>query len=827
MSGWLLLAAAAVAAEGRPVPFDRDADWIGGLYQMRTIQVPTGPVALDFDPSAAPDVRVLPPGVPVTVPLTGTAATVYVMTVGSGDLRSTGVAADGELRYADGRVQALKWMVGEQIWPAWAGATGRGAEIVPLGVNVAGDTITASLLTVPTSWTDAALVSLTITARPGTVPMALAGITLSASPAVTPELPVVRTPGRVPLYRPSPAPPNPPIVGPVRVRDAHLVDPSGARLRFWGVNLVGAGNLPQDPEAFAAQLEGLGFNLVRLHHLDQEGVLPNPKRGEPGQPAALPAQLDRLDASFAALARHGIYSVVELMTLRSFRAGEGVPGFEGVPLGNKYANQIWPAWLEAEKAWARAVWGRVNPYTGRRYADDPAVAMVELSNENSLVVGWSSGALERLPKLHRDELDRQWNAWLRARYPNDARLAEAWSGSVHPGLQAGETLSLDSVARWPDARNRADQWPQARAADLVRFYAERERAHQAALARFVRDELGFTAPLICNTSFNVPAADALLADCDVIDVHLYWDPIYESTVFTNLSLVETPIASRVLEELSGCQADKPCVLGELQHSYPNQYAHEAPLVWAALASRQDLDAVTWFAWSHDTPDLVVDGPSGALDLRGRLDTLVQMPVAAALFRSGAVPAAAGRHVRWWTPDGILRDLAEQPGLWLTPQVGREGILRSVVRTAFGAGVSGEPGAEAGAPPVAWGRQGFTIDTPGLAAVVGREGAVGPYGVSLDTFAATWMVDEGSGVRALWIVSHGERDGTVWTAGGPGPAVLGKGGYRVAPVTGTVWLAGRRRPSVTAPDGSRLTVRRAGEGWALQLVEASPGRFEIR
>ena len=89
----LALVAVAAAAEGRTIPFARDADWIGGLYQMRSTAAVTGPVAWDFEPSAAPDVRVLTPGTPVTVDLAGSAATVYVLTVGYGDLKNTGVAA--------------------------------------------------------------------------------------------------------------------------------------------------------------------------------------------------------------------------------------------------------------------------------------------------------------------------------------------------------------------------------------------------------------------------------------------------------------------------------------------------------------------------------------------------------------------------------------------------------------------------------------------------------------------------------------------------------------------------------------------------------------
>jgi hypothetical protein len=833
---------------------------VAPLFRMREVTPPAAPVPLAFDAHAAPDVVLLKsadaPGMPqeVEVPVGWAARTLYVLTAAQGGLDVRDIVADGEVRYADGRRQPLKWMVGEQAWPAWAGASGRGADPVFLGWNVAGDALTASLLTVDVAFPDAPIASVYLRSRPGPLSLALLALTTSDDAPVTVQARAERTPDadwydfRVPAALDAPLPIDPAyaVTGPatraVVVRDGHLAYADGGRARFWGINLVNKGSLPPAEVALtvATSLARAGFNLARPHHMDfeGEGSLLNPRRGEPGEPVALPEALDRMDHLFAELKAAGVYSYLETWTSRSFRPAEGLPAPQGLPVGNKYAPFFWPAYTEAKKAWVRALYDRVNPYTGLRYADDPAVALFEISNEDSLLVGWAGGALDRLPAAHRDRLDVLWNAWLRKRYGTDVRLTAAWKGALRAGLQLGETLSLDSVAREPSSRTRTDLYPAARAADLVRFYTELEAAHQAEMAHFLKDELHVKAPLVCNTSFGVPVADALLAACDVVDLHVYWDPIAEQNVFFDQSLVERPIHGRVLEELAWCQDGKPCTMSEVGHSWPNRYGQEAPLVWSSLAARQDLDAVVWFAYAHGAFDPAPDGPAGALDLAGRFSSWVQMPTASALFRSGAVPAPARRYVRWWSADGLLRDLAEQPGLWIDPQVSYRAALDDVLRSAFGpTPPAPAPAAAPTASPVRWwpeaGR--YVVDTPTVQAIVGRTTTpiLDPRAgespdpdalrVVLARFAAVSLASlDGAPLGTshhalLTLAGRTEREGTLWSTGGPGLLAYGRGPARLERLPGFVDVRWPDRPEAWTLDprgtqADRVPVTRLGGGW---------------
>lgn len=806
----------------------------------------TPPVDLDWRWERSPDALTLPPGTPVEVPLPAGARVVHLLVAGAGPADSRGVAADGRLRFADGGAQTLRWRVGEEVSPAWGNVTGRWSEPLVLGSNPSGDLLAPSLISVEVGREEGP-VAVELTARAGALAVYLLAVTTSDTRSTLPHGAGVREP--FPSYDwrvagtletlPGRLPPTP---GPLRVQGRQFVDAEGRRARFWGVNLVQGGAVPPvelaDPEA--RTLAALGFNLVRLHHLDGEGLLLNPRRGEPGALPWDPAALDRLDRFVAALARRGVYVVLPAMTRRSFRAGE-VSDPAGVPVGYKYVAAFRDDWLEAEKAQLRALWDRVNPYTGRRHLDEPQVAWLELNNENGLGQAWAAGALERLPRPHRDTVDAAWNTWLRARYGTDTRLAAAWTGGDRAGLLAGETLALGSVAREPTSRSRADLFPTQRAVDLVAFYAEAEARHLDALQRFVRDELRYRGPLVCDTSFGHPASEALYDRCDLVDVHVYWDGAPDLGATQDWSMVARANGARPLEQLGWCHAERPCVLGELNHFFPSRFGHEAALLWAALGARQDLAGVTWFAWSHDTFRPDPDGPVGMLDLEGRTELLAQMPFAAALFRGEelALPSRVG--VRRWTAGGMRRDLAEGPGAWLAATFDWRAYVDQVVRTAWAGAGESVPG-EVSPSPLTWepaaGR--FAVDLPSMVVRLGRSpvdegGPVTARWAGNAAFAARALDGRPLGEsRDVWVVVTG-RSERAGTARGPGPGVvvMGTGPIRQERLTGSVTLRLPGRPRVRALDGAgvpaaEVPVTRTRAGWRVELdgLESAWLRFSV-
>lgn len=180
-------------------------------------------------------------------------------------------------------------------------------------------------------------------------------------------------------------------------------------VRFLGVNLVFNGNTPdrKDADMIARRLARLGVNMVRLHHLDTRaspwGLLREDRRTPD------PAQLDRLDYLVHALKSAGIYIDMNLHVGRAYAGHEALAGnkfWKGVDNYN-------PDMIRQQKAYARTLLLHRNPYTGMTYVDDPAIAIVEINNENGLMHSWLNGLLDNSPPAYQAELGRLWQRWLK------------------------------------------------------------------------------------------------------------------------------------------------------------------------------------------------------------------------------------------------------------------------------------------------------------------------------------------------------------------------------------------------------------------------------
>ena len=224
----------------------------------------------------------------------------------------------------------------------------------------------------------------------------------------------------------------------VRVEGDAFVNDAGP-VRFHATNLTGPANFPAhaDADALAARLARLGVNCVRLHFMDTWYVnfMPKPMQGILADDSVTqrkldPAQLDKMDYLIAALKRRGVYVDLNLHVGRTLDKRDGLP--DGGPWANKCVGQFMPRMIELQKEYARDLLTHVNAYTGNAYVDEPAVAMIEISNEDSLLRPWLDGSFFGYPDPFCLELARQWNAWLRRTYGSKEAVAAAWTGPVEP-----------------------------------------------------------------------------------------------------------------------------------------------------------------------------------------------------------------------------------------------------------------------------------------------------------------------------------------------------------------------------------------------------------
>ena len=225
----------------------------------------------------------------------------------------------------------------------------------------------------------------------------------------------------------------------VRVEGARFVTDAGP-IRFSGTNLTGPANFPEHDVAdrLTDRFARLGINCVRLHYMDtwysnfmderRQCLIADDAKT---QRKLSPEQFDKLDYLVAALKRKGIYVNMNLHVGRNIDERDG-----GVKGGlTKTVGHFMPHLVELHREYAHDLLTHVNPYTGNAYTDEPAVAMIEISNEDKgLVYAHRDGKIAKWPQVFRDELDRQWNVW---RGQNPGRDYEAFLWDTELGFWKG------------------------------------------------------------------------------------------------------------------------------------------------------------------------------------------------------------------------------------------------------------------------------------------------------------------------------------------------------------------------------------------------------
>ncbi len=227
------------------------------------------------------------------------------------------------------------------------------------------------------------------------------------------------------------------------------------RVRIWGVNLCFGANFPthEDAPHVATRLAAAGVNSVRCHHLDTarwpRGIW-NARDGKTIEPEAL----DRLDFLINELAQRGIWVNINLHVGRAHSEYLDLP--ETNTSYDKIAGIFAPALVDAQKQYARDLLTHVNPYRKVRYADDPAVAFVEITNEDSFFMWDGEQKLRTLPPYYRDILRSQFVSWLGRRYTSDEALRAAWAKGTQP---LGENLLRNGTfAAWDKPKGVPEGW---------------------------------------------------------------------------------------------------------------------------------------------------------------------------------------------------------------------------------------------------------------------------------------------------------------------------------------------------------------------------------
>lgn len=225
--------------------------------------------------------------------------------------------------------------------------------------------------------------------------------------------------------------------GAIRV-DGHAHFVAGSeRVRFLGVNITASSTLTakNNAEKVAGRLAKFGVNLVRFHHMDNNFGAKSIINYAAGNSRSLDADnLDKLDYFIHQLKLNGIYINLNLINSRDFSAADGLPAdISQLTWKQRHVlGYVSPTFRNLEKEFATQLLTHKNPYTGLTYAEDPAIAFVEINNENGIFQQYYDGSIDKWPQVFSAMLNERWNNWLAEKYASTATLEAGWGALDQP-----------------------------------------------------------------------------------------------------------------------------------------------------------------------------------------------------------------------------------------------------------------------------------------------------------------------------------------------------------------------------------------------------------
>ena len=379
--------------------------------------------------------------------------------------------------------------------------------------------------------------------------------------------------------------------GPLKATGKDLKFEKGSGpVKLWGVgaNLEAGRYSREQLTQRAKYLRKFGVNVVRQHTVFDD-VTTGGKLD--------PKKLDAYDWWFAELKKNGIYTDFSLFYHFKISPEDGYDPalyaeLEGeAKLKDTYGFMpVSPKLWEIRNRWVASILQHKNPYTGLRYADDPALAVVEMQNEDSVFfwnpLGWIAEG-KKAP-LHSKQLRQMFATWVQEKYKTDAALKSAW-GELREGDSIA-AVELKLMSPWElegsGPRGAFAGLPK-RAGDYIQFLAEMQASLYAKCEKVIRDT-GYKAVTV-TTAWHVGGAASDPANtwtdtvASMIDRHNYagggegGHGVHEGKV-NNESHLKIPgngIFSVGMKQVE----NKPFSVSEWTQSAPNQWKVEcAPIM---------------------------------------------------------------------------------------------------------------------------------------------------------------------------------------------------------------------------------------------------------
>ena len=390
----------------------------------------------------------------------------------------------------------------------------------------------------------------------------------------------------------------------IGVKNGHFIHTgNGQPVRFWAVNgppgQLNGDNLRQ----CARMLAKRGVNMLRM----QTGCFD--ANGDVDMTGVKHA-IEIVEA----MKTEGIYTHFSIYFPVSLSPKPGTPWLPGYDGQTKSfaALMFNPDFQAKYRSWWTALLTTPSPATGKPLIDEPALAGVEMQNEDSLFF-WTFNA-DAIPDPEMRMIERQFGGWLVKRYGSlDAAFAK-WNG-----LKAKRDNPQEGRVSFRPLWNMCNE-KTARDQDTAQFLLETQARFYADTYGFLR-RLGFRGAITASNWITAspevlgPLEKLSYTVGDFIDRHGYFDcdekgpnaawSVREGETYADRSALRFDPAEPgqprqfVNPVMDPHYAGKPSMISETTFNRPNRFRSEAPLYYAAYGALQDSDAIIHFALDAD------------------------------------------------------------------------------------------------------------------------------------------------------------------------------------------------------------------------------------
>lgn len=425
----------------------------------------------------------------------------------------------------------------------------------------------------------------------------------------------------------------------------------GTPAKFWGVNICNMSAFPQMKLAndWSKYLASQGVNAVRFHKFTWDGT-----SRLPGSTVIDPALFDRMDYFHFKLKEQGTYtgwSHIYGHRVRPVDSTRVLAYHEIVNAGSDHLKgstiglvHFAPDLQQLSIELTINMLNHYNPYTGMRYADDPALSFVELQNEDNAFFPTTLQFMEDCP-TYKELICRQFSSWLKKKYGTQSALKQAW-GDVFNAFKEcypDESLYNENINpmphHWYFSHDGFTKNPQHRKRlyDSARFIYECQQAYYDKMVAAIR-AAGYKGSIVGScwqAGDHIGHYYNLYSDykVGVIDRHNYFGGggghVLKEGTFNNTSMLSQPgsgLLGTGMQQVEG----RPFVLSEWMSLIPNEWTAEAsPIIALYGLGLQGWDASFSFASNQPSITSAVSVPGGNIY---NADSPIQVALYPALFR---------------------------------------------------------------------------------------------------------------------------------------------------------------------------------------------------